>query len=198
MRLARELPLRRRYKRSSSHSAACSWRPRCEPALRRAADFSRRRTARPSATGCFRTSAGTSVYSRQRRAADFSRWRKRTSKRFAPVSPALPGLKSGARQTSIGLRLAPCALRGSCRSDGDTSVRPRTRLLVLGGRVANRHFGEPPTLVGGGRHGRQRLGASAPAQEQAFTLAISEPPTLVGGGKERASVLLRFLRSSPD
>ena len=88
----------------------------------RAADFSRRSTARPSARGRFRTGqemglrlapcalrgsfrsgARINANSCTRRAGNFSSRRKITNKRS---SPALPGLKSGARQIGVPLGIA--------------------------------------------------------------------------------------------
>ncbi len=90
-----ELPLRGKNKRQFLETAS---RRTLVGGGRRAGSVSSRRTARPSAARCFRTDARTGADSHKRRAGNFSSRRKRTSKRFSPVSPALPGLKSGARR----------------------------------------------------------------------------------------------------
>ncbi len=75
---------------------------------------------------CFRTNARTNADSRNRRAADFSRRRKRTSKRFLPLSPHLPGLKSGARQTSIAEAESACGLRRAACARSFRSVEKQS------------------------------------------------------------------------
>ena len=131
---------------------------------RRAGSVSSRRTARPPATRCFRAGGRgegfrsgqeKSADSRKRRAPSFSSGRKDNSRRTSPV---LPGLKSGARPTDVGLRRAPCAR--SFRSDGNTSL---VLVRVIGSSIY--------------RYRDSALGEAA----------ISEPPTLVGGGGSRRS-----------
>ncbi len=117
--------------RTEARANADSWK-------RRAADFSRRRTARPSAAGCFRTSARKDVYTRNRRAGDFSPQRKRTSKRFSPVSSALPGLKSGARLNSTA---------NNCRQ----SCRGAKRPVGVYSRPLKTQDASPKTSLSGAR-----------------------------------------------
>ena len=114
-------------------------------------------------------------------------------------------------EAAMGLRRAPCALRGASAPGKNTRqlLQPASRRLqsaedgtavgdwVLPHQGKNkRQFLETASreLQLPEAAGPRPLGASAPGREQTFLLAIGEPATSVPGGKERVSVSSGFFR----